>query len=165
MYTGGMMFAAGAVIFVVIFALLICAAIYVVGALATKRVLDYFGHPRSWGAWIPIYNMICLTECIDADADGNIDVLSLKVPKKWAIYWPLISLLSAVIAVLAPVIALAVVFCNFIVYKALLEQESGTDELALSIVSALIGIVWWVLCFIIFKGKYVKKDDVYIIEE
>ena len=136
-------------------ALLACIVGYVITSIANTRVLKYFNHSRPWGAWVPVYSLVCLTECM-TEEDGKIDAFFSKIPKKYFIYWPV-----AVVAanIMIPYFGtylgtFVVTFFGAVVYKDLLSQESGQEEIALGIISALFSIVWIIIAFIRFKGQH-----------
>ena len=135
-------------------ALLVCAAGYIVTSIANARVLKYFNHSRPWAAWIPVYSLVCLTECM-TEEDGNIDAFFVKIPKKYFILWPVAVVAANLFlpyfgAYLGTLVA---TFFAAVVYKDLLSQESGQEEIALGIISAIFQIVWIVMAFVRFKGQ------------
>ena len=141
-------------LFIFGFAILLVALSYVATSLANVRVLKYFNHSRPWAGWVPIYAQVCLTECM-TEEEGKIDAFSLKFPKKYFIFWPVaVIAVNTLVPYLGVMVApLAATFFAAVVYKDLLSQESGKEEIALGIVCGLIPIVWIVLAFVKFKGQ------------
>lgn len=128
---------------------------YVATSLANVKVLKYFNHVRAWAGWIPIYAQICLTECM-TEEEGKIDAFMFKFPKKFFVYWPVaVVTVNALVPYLGAMVApLAATFFAVVVYKDLLSQESGKEEIGLGIVCGILPIVWIVFAFIKFKGQY-----------
>ena len=128
---------------------------YVATSLANVKVLKYFNHARTWAGWISIYGQICLTECM-TEEDGKIDAFFMKIPKKYFIFWPIaVMAVNALVPYLGAMVApLAATFFAVVVYKDLLSQESGKEEIGLGIVCGILPIVWVVMAFIKFKGQY-----------
>lgn len=143
----------------IIFTIILALIVYVITSLANTRVLKYFNHKNTWGAWIPVYNQICLAECMSEDMDGNVTIFGKAVPKKYFRLWPLIPFVCGFISGnIAYYLSLVVsLIGSVIVYKNLLSRESKREETGLAILSSLFGIVWVVLGFSRFKG-HVEND-------
>ena len=143
-------------LFVVIIVFFVVALSYIATSLANVKVLKYFNHSRPWAGWIPIYAQVCLTECM-TEEEGKIDAFTIKFPKKYFVFWPVaVVAVNALVPYLGAMVApLAATFFAVVVYKDLLSQESGKEEIALGIVCGLIPIVWIIFAFIKFKGQRV----------
>lgn len=136
----------------VIFAFALAIVVYIVVAIATKRVLDYYGHTYPWLAFIPYANLIALTQCMRTDEAGNIMIFGKELKKDIFQWWPLALLVCSFIPKIGTLLVLAInIIAGAHVYKDLLSAESNEDETALGWVCGVIPIVWVVMCFVRFK--------------
>ena len=144
----------GAMFLIFLFVFLVSAVCYVISSIANARVLKYFHHPRPWGGWVPIYCLVCLSECMKEE-DGKVDAFLGKMGKKYFVFWPVaIVAANAFIPYFGTYLgAFLLAFFSAAVYKDLLSQEAGRDDIALGIISGIFPIVWIIVAFIRFKGQ------------
>ncbi len=150
----GEIFSSLMALFIVFFVFAIFVVEYIVASIANVKVLKYFNHSRPWAGWVPVYSLVCLTECM-AEEDGKIDAFFGKVPKKYFVFWPVAVVVANMMipyfgTILGTFVATAL---GVVTYKDLLSQQSGKEEIALGIVCALFPIAWIIVALIRFKGS------------
>lgn len=152
---GGMLGAAG--IAVILFAVLICIAVYVATAYPLFVILKEVGYEYAWLAWIPICQYFTIVMAFNAKDDPNLTIAGIEIPR------PLAGFAGVIAGVLGniPFIGfifpiLAVIVNGFILaemYDVCEDSEPGQNT-AMGIISALVGIV-----AIIMFWKYMGKAN------
>ncbi len=136
------------------FFLAIAVAVYIVAAIGCRKVLKYFGHQNTWMAFIPCLNVIALAQCVKADEEDNVAVFGQKIKKNYFVLFPVLQLIVSFIPTIGGILsfAIGIIGCG-ITYKDLLSRSNNQgDTTVLAWVSAVIGIVWLVMCYINFNG-------------
>lgn len=147
----GGLFAVSGIIIVVALAIIVAA--YIVQSLAIKKALTFYGYDKTWAAWIPVYQTMCLVDCIDADADGMITIFGKLFKRDYFKWYPVASVLIGFLGFPGIITTVINMVLNFVLYKHLYEQKSGKDETGLAVASAFIPLIWIIMCFTRFKGE------------
>lgn len=132
-----------------IFMAAICIALYLLSALGIKRVLEIYGYPKTWMAWIPLVQIWALA---DAAAEGeenwDIPLVNVKCPTivfklSWLIVLVLgyIPSIGGVLSIIAAVVLYGGIFQH--VYSRV-ENRSMGQVATLAYISGIIQIIAWI---------------------
>lgn len=110
----------------VITIIIVCGAVYAIQALAWYRMFDMCGHYKPWAAWIPIYNLLVMCECCDAD---YVDLIgSIRVPMKIFRFWWIVAIVLCWVPLVGFILDLAlIVLCMGWIYMNILANVRNTS--------------------------------------
>lgn len=145
----------GAGIVVVLIALVIVVAAYILASLGTQKVLKKFQYPRPWMAWIPFANYYALADILQ-DKEGNTSILGQKVPAMLFNFWFVVPFalsyvpgVGSILYMVANIILYGTI-CTFIYSR--IDNKPEKDVRVLGYLSG------WISIIAIIKFLCIKED-------
>lgn len=133
---------------VLLFVFIICAAVYVLYAMAHMKALKALGYDKAWMAWIPYACNYACADAVSKDEDNVRMFDSFEIPAIIFKFWWVVSLALVFIPLNTTVesvinFALNIVFlgCTYAKMYARLDAKAEKDEQVLGCVSGFFPII------------------------
>ena len=132
-----------------IFLVAILIAVYLLSALGIKRVLEIYGYPRIWMAWIPLVQVWALAEAAAEGEDSwNLPLVKVKCPTiVFQLCWLIVFLLGYIPGVgsILSIIAAIVLYGGIYQHVFSRVENKTMDQVAvLAYISGLIQLIAWI---------------------